>query len=343
MHISGFLCRNRCLRHVRRRDPHDQCVPSPGLTTPRSPSPTVSLVVILFELTGALSHVLPIMISVMVSKWVADYFGKEGIYSIWIAMRAYPWLPTSEFRDRGETAANVMKPAADLVVIAEDPTKGCELTDVDQLVRMYRFHGFPVVRGDKLVGYATKENLKAALGTRKRVGSAVWADGLLAADTLIAEDLASGQRRRCTFASSDTPTEPDLVDLSEVLEDAVLQMRPEMPLELVVSTFQKLVRVLSRVVVPQLTGVHRTCATSYFRGAVYCRAWSQRRTLCTSSGRSSPTLLRSLRRAGDCTASAENLALFNLYLLYLSPVSAHAVYAYTILSQGPCQVRSMYR
>ena len=63
-------------------------------------------------------------------------------------------------------------------------------------------------------------------------------------DTLIAEDLASGQRRRCTFASRDTPTESDLVDLSEVLEDAVLQMRPEMPLELVVSTFQKLVRTL---------------------------------------------------------------------------------------------------
>ncbi|EPT02984.1 hypothetical protein FOMPIDRAFT_1159568 [Fomitopsis schrenkii] len=183
---------------------------------------TISLVVILFELTGALSHVLPIMISVMVSKWVGDYFGKEGIYSIWIAMRAYPWLPPSEFRDRGETGANVMKPAADLVVIAEDPAAGCELADVDQLVRMYRFHGFPVVCGDKLVGYATKENLGVVL------------------DTLIAEDLASGQRRRCTFVSSDTPTESDLVDLSEVLEDAVLQMRPEMPLELVVSTFQKL-------------------------------------------------------------------------------------------------------
>ena len=76
---------------------------------------------------------------------------------------------------------------------------------------------------------------------------------MLLLDTLIAEDLASGQRRRCTFASRDTPTEPELVDLSEVLEDAVLQMRPEMPLELVVSTFQKLVRTPSRVTDPKLT------------------------------------------------------------------------------------------
>lgn len=39
----------------------------------------VSLVVIVFELTGALSHVVPIMIAVMTAKWVGDAFGKEGI------------------------------------------------------------------------------------------------------------------------------------------------------------------------------------------------------------------------------------------------------------------------
>lgn len=65
----------------------------------------VSLVVILFEMTGALSHVLPIMVSVMVSKWTGDAFGssnvpvgsssltlhcssgKEGIYAAWIQLR----------------------------------------------------------------------------------------------------------------------------------------------------------------------------------------------------------------------------------------------------------------
>lgn len=115
------------------------------------------------QLTGALSHVLPIMISVMVSKWVADYFGKEGIYSIWIAMREYPWLPPAEFRDKGETAAHVMKPASDLVVIHDD-REGCVLQDVDQVVRTYRFHGFPVVHGDQLVGYVTRDKLRTCLG-----------------------------------------------------------------------------------------------------------------------------------------------------------------------------------
>ena len=41
---------------------------------------TVSLTVIMFELTGALSYVLPIMVTVMVSKTVAEYYHKEGIY-----------------------------------------------------------------------------------------------------------------------------------------------------------------------------------------------------------------------------------------------------------------------
>lgn len=78
---------------------------------------TVSVVVILFELTGALSHVLPIMISVMVAKWVGDAFGEEGIYSTWIAMRRYPWLAPVEYKDKGEVAGEVMIPVGNLVVV----------------------------------------------------------------------------------------------------------------------------------------------------------------------------------------------------------------------------------
>eukprot|EP01050_Picozoa_sp_SAG11_P004548 SAG11_NODE_293_length_11144_cov_4.661928_10_plen_173_part_00 len=38
---------------------------------------TVSLVVIMFELTGGLEYVLPIMVSVIISKWVGDAVEKE--------------------------------------------------------------------------------------------------------------------------------------------------------------------------------------------------------------------------------------------------------------------------
>ena len=41
---------------------------------------TISLVVIMFELTGAIELVLQIMLAVMTAKFTADYFSKDGIY-----------------------------------------------------------------------------------------------------------------------------------------------------------------------------------------------------------------------------------------------------------------------
>ncbi len=63
---------------------------------------------------------LPIMISVMVAKWVGDAFGKEGIYHTWIALRNYPWIPSNEYRDKGETAASILVPFDDLVTIGAE-------------------------------------------------------------------------------------------------------------------------------------------------------------------------------------------------------------------------------
>ena len=41
---------------------------------------SVSLVVIMFELTGGLTYIVPIMIAVLVSKWVGDALVKDGMY-----------------------------------------------------------------------------------------------------------------------------------------------------------------------------------------------------------------------------------------------------------------------
>lgn len=45
-----------------------------------SSPPPVSLVVIMFELTGGLTYIVPIMVAVMVAKWVGDALVKEGMY-----------------------------------------------------------------------------------------------------------------------------------------------------------------------------------------------------------------------------------------------------------------------
>ncbi|CAL1714208.1 unnamed protein product [Somion occarium] len=181
---------------------------------------TISLVVILFELTGALSHVLPIMISVVVSKWVGDALGKDGIYSVWIAMRQYPWLPPDEYRDQGQTAAQIVKPAESLVVI-QDEQQG-SFKDLDAFLRKHGYHGYPVVRGEKLLGYVVTEKAKGYI------------------EPLLAEDATSGVERRCTFSKELAASQPEIADLSGLLDDTVLQLRKEVPLQLVVNMFQKM-------------------------------------------------------------------------------------------------------
>lgn len=57
------------------------------------------------------------MLVVMVSKWVGDALGREGIYEAWIVLRAYPWLPPMDHRDHGAVAANVMTPLPNLITI----------------------------------------------------------------------------------------------------------------------------------------------------------------------------------------------------------------------------------
>ncbi|KIP04518.1 hypothetical protein PHLGIDRAFT_109438 [Phlebiopsis gigantea 11061_1 CR5-6] len=183
---------------------------------------TVSLVVIVFELTGALSHVLPIMISVVVSKWVADALGKDGIYSVWIAMRQYPWLPPSEYRDQGQIAGQIMKPAHDLIVVVDDQTTS--LKELLDFARKHGFHGFPVVSGEMLVGFVVREKLRAHL------------------ERLITEDVdgALNETQQWTFIKSAARANPELVNLSSLLDEAVLQLRKEVPLQLVVNMFQKM-------------------------------------------------------------------------------------------------------
>jgi chloride channel 3/4/5 len=168
------------------------------------------------QLTGALSHVLPIMLSVMVSKWVGDAFGKEGIYASWIAMRKYPWLPPAEYRDNGETAANVMTLTEKLILVKATCTveqlgwSSC--LDVDfygtlilpkaQITREHTFRGYPVVTEEMiLLGYVTRDKIRSALGELKCLRySYIWAlDSSSFRNTSTSRLARTSERPRCIF------------------------------------------------------------------------------------------------------------------------------------------------
>ncbi|KAK4123619.1 hypothetical protein N657DRAFT_596230 [Parathielavia appendiculata] len=126
---------------------------------------TVSIVVIMFELTGALTYVLPIMIAVMISKWVGDAFSRRGIYESWIHFNEYPFLDNSE-----ETtpipdipAAQIMTRIEDLVVLT---AAGHTIASLSSILESHPYRGFPVVSDPRdaiLLGYISRAELAYTL------------------------------------------------------------------------------------------------------------------------------------------------------------------------------------
>ncbi|KAG5639080.1 hypothetical protein H0H81_007024 [Sphagnurus paluster] len=176
------------------------------------------------------------MICVMTAKWVGDAMGKDGIYSVWIAMRHYPWLPPVDYRDTGETGANIMKSMDQLVVINDEQLSAKEL---EALLEKHKYNGFPVVRGKHFVGFATHDKIREALGDSIYLNTK---SGYLlkTVDAAPADDF-SNRMKKCSFSSRDSLLRADTrIDLSSSLEEAVLQLRKEVPQELVVNMFQKL-------------------------------------------------------------------------------------------------------
>ncbi|KAF2088827.1 hypothetical protein K490DRAFT_38172 [Saccharata proteae CBS 121410] len=55
---------------------------------------TISLCVIMFELTGELEYIVPHMIAILVAKWTADMIGREGVYDLAQTVLGHPFLDT---------------------------------------------------------------------------------------------------------------------------------------------------------------------------------------------------------------------------------------------------------
>lgn len=127
---------------------------------------TVSIVVIMFELTGALTYVLPIMVAVMISKWVGDAFSRRGIYESWIHFNEYPFLDNSEEVVVPDMpAAHIMTRIEDLVVLT---ATGHTMASLASVLREHPCRGFPVISDPReaiLLGYISRAELSYNLAT----------------------------------------------------------------------------------------------------------------------------------------------------------------------------------
>ena len=121
---------------------------------------TVSIVVIMFELTGALTYVLPIMIAVMISKWVGDAFGKRGIYETWIHFNEYPFLDNRDDSPVPDVpASQIMTQIEDLAALT---ASGHTVQSIRGFLSAQPYRGFPVISDTTtniLLGYISRTEL----------------------------------------------------------------------------------------------------------------------------------------------------------------------------------------
>lgn len=124
---------------------------------------TVSVVVIMFELTGALTYILPTMIVVGSTKAVNSYFTGGGIADRMIAFNGFPFLDAKEERDFHVPVSKTMTPVSELTLLN---AQGHTIANLERILSESPFGGFPVVANHTsrtVLGYIGRTELAYAL------------------------------------------------------------------------------------------------------------------------------------------------------------------------------------
>jgi len=179
---------------------------------------TVSLVVIMFEITGDVNFIVPIMLAVMVAKWIGDAIGKESIYDEHILFNGYPYLDPKQSYRFANLARHIMK--QDLVVLELRPYTFQELSE---FVEQNIYSGWPIVTKVEdmfCVGFIARSELKQALKTAKK-----------------APDLTPSTL--CFFASPGSEHSM-YVDLRPWMDSTPTQVTPRTPINIIFDMFKKM-------------------------------------------------------------------------------------------------------
>ena len=179
---------------------------------------TVSVVVIMFEITGALTYILPTMIVVGVTKAVSERFGHGGIADRMIYLNGYPFLDNKEDHAFGVPVSAVM--ASDTAVL---PARGTSLAALEAVMANNTYQGYPIVESlsnKTLLGYIGRTELRYAIDKARSTSH-------ISSST------------RISFVAPTTDNGRDL-DLSKFIDPTPLTVHPRLPLETVMELFKKM-------------------------------------------------------------------------------------------------------
>jgi len=199
---------------------------------------TVSLAVIMFELTDTLTYTMPVMLGVLVAKTVADALEPKGIYELVIDLAQLPYLNAKhQFVWGGNTISDAMDRDVEVIRIERVNTVRSLR---DQLAKVaaagFTDTGFPILRGDedsnsRMLGFIGGSELEHAL-------SIVAED----ADHPVSFHPSDMRYRDISSSSISSLWDPvdDPFDFSVYMDKAPLTVNINSPLELVQQFFVKL-------------------------------------------------------------------------------------------------------
>ncbi|KAF9501534.1 hypothetical protein BDN71DRAFT_1550108 [Pleurotus eryngii] len=225
---------------------------------------TVSLAVIMFELTDTLTYAVPVMLSVLVAKTMADALEPKGIYDLVIELSQLPYLDAKHEYLWGHLQIG---DATDRDVSTIKLDKGNTVKSLrDQLQSLVDSgnddSGFPILRVDphengwRMVGYIGANELEHALS--------------LVADDPDEEVFFHTNYPRYSMASSSLSSlhevderEQNMFDFSIYMDQAPLTLTSNSPLEMLQQFFSKLGA--RYVVITDIDG--------YYEGVVDKKSW----------------------------------------------------------------------
>ncbi|KFY32290.1 hypothetical protein V493_00340 [Pseudogymnoascus sp. VKM F-4281 (FW-2241)] len=129
---------------------------------------SVTLAVILFELTGSLDYVLPFSLSILVAKWTADAIERLSIYDLLTNMNSYPFLNNKTKPIFTSDLADITPRIRRERVIDISSSPLVPASSLREKIRILHQAGeldggLPIIRHDILVGLIPAPDLEFAL------------------------------------------------------------------------------------------------------------------------------------------------------------------------------------
>lgn len=191
---------------------------------------SVTLAVILFELSGSLDHVLPFSLGVLCAKWTADAVEPLSIYGLLTDMNSYPFLDNKHQpvfdTELGDLVSRVRRDR----IIKIDNSSLIPAVDLREKLELLQTAGeldggLPLVRDKVLVGLIPAHDLEFALD---RLDNEETAMCLMATDA------------RWTGFDNEDSDDFDATDLTPFIDPSPVALDFHSPMDLVYQCFVKL-------------------------------------------------------------------------------------------------------